>query len=104
MDDTNSDREDEQDEFNPRDSDDDSDEEEGEIKSDYEPEDMHLNSDTEDCTGGITFYQDTTQRKSKNHFRNMQRKKRKAKNQRKKASRKRAKAEKKVCTCKRICK
>lgn len=104
MDDTNSDREDEQDEFNPRDSDDDSDEEEGEIKSDYEPEDMHLNSDTEDCTGGITFYQDTTQRKSKNHFRNMQRKKRKAKNQRKKASRKRAKAEKKVCTCKHICK
>lgn len=104
MDDTNSDREDEQDDFNPRDSDDDSDEEEGEIKSDYEPEDMHLNSDTEDCTGGITFYQDTTQRKSKNHFRNMQRKKRKAKNQRKKASRKRAKAEKKVCTCKRICK
>ena len=104
MDDTNSDREDEQDEFNPRDSDDDSDEEEGEIKSDYEPEDMHLNSDTEDCTGGITFYQDTTQRKSKNHFRNMQRKKRKAKNQRKKASRKKAKAEKKVCTCKRICK
>ena len=104
MDDTNSDREDEQDDFNPRDSDDDSDEEEGEIKSDYEPEDMHLNSDTEDCTGGITFYQDMTQRKSKNHFRNMQRKKRKAKNQRKKASRKRAKAEKKVCTCKRICK
>ena len=104
MDDTNSDREDEQDEFNPRDSDDDSDEEDGEIKSDYEPEDMHLNSDTEDCTGGITFYQDTTQRKSKNHFRNMQRKKRKAKNQRKKASRKRAKAEKKVCTCKCICK
>ena len=104
MDDTNSDGEDEGDDFNPRDSDDDSDEEEGEIKSDYEPEDMHLNSDTEDCTGGITFYQDTTQRKSKNHFRNMQRKKRKAKNQRKKASRKRAKAEKKVCTCKRICK
>ena len=104
MDDTNSDGEDEGDDFNPRDSDDDYDEEEGEIKSDYEPEDMHLNSDTEDCTGGITFYQDTSQRKSKNHFRNMQRRKRKAKNQRKKASRKRAKAEKKACTCKRVCK
>lgn len=104
MDDTNSDGEDEEDDFNPRDSDDDSDDgKEGEIKSDYEPEDMHLNSDTEDCTGGITFYQDTTQRKSKNHSRNMQRKKRKAKNQRKKASRKRAKAQKKACICKRIC-
>ena len=95
MEDSNSEEED-KDDFIPGNGDD-SDEEEGEVQSDYEPEDMNLDSDTESATGGITYFCDTTLRKSRNRCRRRQREKRKAKNQRKKASKKRAKAEKQVC-------
>ena len=75
----------------------DSDEEEGELKSDYEAEDMNLDSDTESATGGITSYQDTTiGARVKHSRRKLQREKRRAKNQKKKASKKRAKAAKQV--------
>jgi len=96
MEDSNSEEED-KDDFIPGNGDD-SDEEEGEVQSDYEPEDMNLDSDTESATGGITYFHDTTLRKSRNRSRRRQREKRKAKNQRKKASRKRAKAEKQPTT------
>ena len=95
MEDSNSEEE-EEDDFIPRNNSD-SDEEEGELQSDYEPEDMNLDSETEKSTGGIMFYKDTTLRKSKNRSRSKQKGKRKAKNQRKRASKKKAKVEKKVC-------
>ena len=95
MDDSNSEEEDE-DDFIPGNGDD-SDEEEGEVNSDYEPEDMALDSDTESAVGGITFCQDTALNKRRNHSKGKRRAKRKAKNQKKKASKKRTKAEKQVC-------
>jgi len=95
MDDSTSEGEDEYDVYPVNDSD--SDEKEDELKSDYEAEDMNLDSDTESATGGITSYQDTTiGARVKQSRRKLQREKRKAKNQRKKASKKRAKAAKQV--------
>ena len=95
MDDSNSEEEDE-DDFIAGNGDE-SDEEEGEVISDYEPEDMMLDSDNESAVGGITFCQDTTLNKSRRHSRHKRREKRKAKNQKKKASKRRTKAEKQVC-------
>ena len=94
MEDSNS--EEEEDDFLPVNSDD-SDDEEGEIKSDYEPEDMNLDSDAESSVGGITFYQNTTLGENRKCSRQKQREKRRAKNKRKKAAKKRIKAAKKVC-------
>ena len=100
MDDSTSEGEDEEYDVYPV-NDSDSDEEEGELKSDYEAEDMNLDSDTESATGGITSYQDTTVgARVKQSRRKLQREKRKAKNRKKKASKKRAKAAKQVCTTK----
>lgn len=96
MDDSTSEGEDEEYDAYPV-NDSDSDEEEGELKSDYEAEDMNLDSDTESATGGITSYQDTTiGARVKQSRRKLQREKRKAKNRKKKASKKRAKAAKQV--------
>lgn len=95
MDDSNA-EEDDEDYFIPGNGDE-SDEEEGEVISDYEPEDMMLGSDNESAFGGITFCQDTTLNKSRKHSRHKKREKRKTKNQKKKASKKRTKAEKQVC-------
>lgn len=96
MDDSTSEGEDEEYDAYPV-NDRDSDEEEGELKSDYEAEDMNLDSDTESATGGITSYQDTTiGARVKQSRRKLQREKRKAKNRKKKASKKRAKAAKQV--------
>lgn len=96
MDDSTSEGEDEEYDVYPV-NDSDSDEEEGELKSDYEAEDMNLDSDTESATGGITSYQDTTiGARVKYSRRKLQREKRKAKNQKKKASKKRAKNAKQV--------
>ena len=58
------------------------------MKSDYEPEDMNLDSDTESTVGGITFYQDTALIERRIC---RKRARQKAKNQRRKASKKRAK-------------
>ena len=102
MDDSTSEGEDEEYDVYPA-NDSDSDEEEGELKSDYEAEDMNLDSDTESATGGITSYQDTTiGARVIQSKRRLQREKRKAKNKKKKASKKRAKAAKQVCTIKNI--
>ena len=96
MDDSTSEEEDEEYDGYPV-NDSDSDEEEGELKSDYEAEDMNLDSDTESATGGITSYQDTTiGARVKQSRRKLQREKRKAKNRKKKASKRRAKAAKQV--------
>lgn len=95
MDDSTSEEEDECDVYPVNDTD--SDEEENGLKSDYEAEDMNLDSDTESATGGITSYQDTTiGARVKQSKRKLQREKRKAKNKKKKASKKRAKAAKQV--------
>lgn len=96
MDDSTSEGEDEENDVYPV-NESDSDEEEGGAKSDYEVEDMNLDSDTESPTGRITSYQDTTiGARVKYSSRKLQRERRKAKNQRKKASKKRAKAAKQV--------
>lgn len=97
MNDSNSDDQEEGDFLNSPGHEDESDEAEGEVRSDYEPEDMNLDSDTESTFGGIIFHQDTALIESRKCARNKQRAKRKARNQRKKASKKRAKAEKRVC-------
>lgn len=96
MNDSNSDDQELGDFLNSPGHEDESDEAEGEVKSDYEPEDMNLDSDTESTVGGIIFYQDTALIESRKCARNKQRAKRKARNQRRKASKKRAKAEKRV--------
>jgi len=94
MDDSTSEEGDEEDDVYPI-NESDSDEEEGEAKSDYEVEDMNLDSDTESAAGGITSYQDTTiGARVEYSSRKLQRERRKAKNQRKKASKKRTKAAK----------
>ncbi|KAJ7322769.1 hypothetical protein OS493_032952 [Desmophyllum pertusum] len=98
MEDSNSEEEEEEYDIFPVGENDSDDKEEGEVKSDYEAEDMNLDSDTEAATGGITFYQDTTIGQRVKNSRSRQGEKqatrKKEKKKKRKASKKRAKAEK----------
>ncbi|KAK2568222.1 Zinc finger CCCH domain-containing protein 6 [Acropora cervicornis] len=72
---------------------DDTTEESSDMKSDYDTEDMNLDSDPESNVGGITFYHDTTLSEKRKHLRYRKRLKRKAKNQKKNTRHKKAKIE-----------
>lgn len=72
---------------------DDTTEESSDMKSDYDTEDMNLDSDPESNVGGITFFHDTTLIKKRKRLRYRKRLKRKAKNQKKNTCHKKAKIE-----------
>ena len=76
-----------------------SDGEESKVKSDYEAEDMDLDSDNEGDTGGISFHQDTTIGQRVKYSRGRQKdNKRTARNRKKKfRKKKRAKRQNQVC-------
>lgn len=94
MDGSDSDVDEEEDDFIPGNDDyDDTTEESSDMKSDYDTEDMNLDSDTESNVGGITFYHDTTLSEKRKQLRYRKRVKRKAKNQRKNTRHKKTKIE-----------